>query len=208
MHFPFTMPPLLSGGVMLTYRCNHACRHCLYRCGPHLPDAWMDMVTMEKVFTALAREKQLADLHLAGGEATLNVELLVEAIRMATRMGVRLSYLETNASFADGMDQAVGILEKLHEAGLRTILISISPYHNEFTPLQKAFTCIEAGRRVFGDNRVFPWRDHFLAALGNMDIQQTHTLEKSLSHMGMRDGARELLQLFPLTPGGRVTQAL
>ena len=30
----FTVPPLHSGGVMLTYKCDNACRHCLYCCSP------------------------------------------------------------------------------------------------------------------------------------------------------------------------------
>ena len=32
-----TIPPLIDGGLMLSYRCTSACRHCLYRCSPTQP---------------------------------------------------------------------------------------------------------------------------------------------------------------------------
>ena len=51
---------------MLTYRCTNMCRHCPYRCAPTMPDDWMSPAQTETVFAALARERHLQAIHLAG----------------------------------------------------------------------------------------------------------------------------------------------
>lgn len=93
------IPPLVSGGVMLFYHCSNACRHCLYHCSPKRPDRWVSQEMAEGIFTALARETHLESIHLAGDEATLRFDLLLEMVRLANRIGVPLAYLETNASW-------------------------------------------------------------------------------------------------------------
>src|SRR5512139_2337197 len=76
------IPPLLSGGIVLTYRCTNACRHCLYRCSPGRPDEWMSLETARRIFAAFRREPYLHSLHLAGGEAMLRFDLLLEIVRL------------------------------------------------------------------------------------------------------------------------------
>ena len=71
-----SIPPLVSGGVMLSYRCSNECKHCLYRCSPRQPDEWMTMEMAERIFSALADEKNLHSIHIAGGEPFLKMDLL------------------------------------------------------------------------------------------------------------------------------------
>lgn len=202
------VPPLRSGGIMLGYGCNQSCRHCLYRCGPDAGGEWMDAGTLETVMESLAREKRLIDIHFGGGELTLKPDPLRDAIALAKKKGLRISYLETNGFFADTVEKAVDVLRPLREAGLPAILLSISPYHNEFVPLRKTVNCLRAGQEVFGDDGVFPWQAHFLAMLAKMDPGAPHPLEEFLAANDMRSGDKQLLRLFPVTPGGSVPERL
>lgn len=203
----FAVPPLRSGGLMLGYSCNQACRHCSYRSRPAAGE-WMDDATLERVMDALANERMLVDIHIGGGEPTLNPELAVKAVRMAVAKKVRLSYLETNGHYAETKERAVEVLAPFRDAGLPAILLSVSPYHNEFIPLRHTLNCLEAGMEVFGEDGVFPWLSHFLPMLGRLDPDTTHTLKEFLDANGLEWGSPALLRLFPLTPGGRAPKGL
>ncbi|NLG83436.1 MAG: hypothetical protein GX493_02250 [Firmicutes bacterium] len=48
------IPTPISGGLFLTYRCNAACRHCMYLCGPQWRADWLSPVDLELAFAALA----------------------------------------------------------------------------------------------------------------------------------------------------------
>lgn len=203
-----SIPPLRSGGIMLTYGCNQHCRHCLYRSGPDVGGEWMGLDRLDKILACLKMERRLVDIHFGGGELMLKPDLLKRAIDMTTTYCLRMSYLETNGFFADTVDKAVEMLQPLADAGLPAILVSVSPYHNEFIPLRKTLNCIEAGRRVFGEDGVFPWLGHFIPMLAKMDPDAPHTLEQFLEANNLVPGDRRLMQLYPITPGGRVVEKL
>ncbi len=204
---PLSVPPLRSGGVMIGYQCNQACRHCNYRSGPGAGE-WMAEETLERVMDALAGERRLIDIHFGGGEPTLNPGLLRKAVATAVRKGVRLSYMETNGFYADTAEKARDMLAPLRDAGLPAVLLSVSPYHNEFIPLRNTLNCLDAAVEIFGEDGVFPWLGHFLPMLAKMDPSVPHRLEEFLAANGLRPGDPELLRLFPLTPGGRVPERL
>ena len=201
-----SLPALRSGGIMLGYRCNLRCRHCLYRCGPGGGE-WMEDGMLDLILDTLAGERRLIDVHLSGGEATLNPDLLECAIRKTLERNIRLSYLETNASFAHTVDGATKLLARLKKAGLQAVLVSVSPYHNERIPLRHTLNCLQAATEVFGEDGVFPWLGHFIPMLARLDPETPHSLEEFLDANGLVSG-RDLLRLFPLTPGGRVPEAL
>ena len=201
------VPPLRSGGVMLGYQCNQSCRHCSYRCRPGAGE-WMTRETLEQALDLLAGERRLVDIHLAGGEPALNPELLLEAVRLALGKGLRLSYVETNGFFADTPEAARKLLAPLKEAGLNAILLSISPYHNEFLPLRRTLNCLEAAAEIFGQDGVFPWLGHFLPLLSRLYPEAAHPLSEFLEANGMAWGDRELLRMFPLSPVGRAPEGL
>lgn len=199
------VPPLRSGGVMLSYRCNARCRHCLYRCHPKA-GGWMSGETLDMVLETLAGERRLVDIHLSGGEATLDPEFLALAVRKTLEKGIRLSYLETNGFYAATVEKGVRALAPLKEAGLNAVLVSVSPYHNEKIPLRHTLNCLEAAVRVFGRDGVFPWLSHFIPMMMRMDAERPHSVEEFLEANGLE--MRDLPGLFPLTPGGRVPEGL
>jgi hypothetical protein len=192
---------------MLSYQCNLRCRHCLYRCAPGAGD-WMDEATLDLILDTLAGERRLIDIHLSGGEATLKPTLLELAVRKTLGKGIRLSYLETNGFYATTVDKAKAMFAPLKAAGLNAVLVSVSPYHNERIPLRHTLNCLEAAVEVFGEDGVFPWLSHFIPMLARLDPEVPHPLEDFLAANGMQDNPRQLLGLFPLTPGGRVPEGL
>ncbi len=203
-----TVPPLRSGGLMLSYRCDNACRHCLYRCGPHRPDEWIDETTLETVFATLSRERQLSGIHLAGGEATLNMPLLVKALELAGEYGVPIDYLETNARWCDSLAAGRERFARLHAAGLRAVLISASLFHNEFVPVRHTLHAIEAAQEVFGGG-VIVWTPDVLRLLLQLPGDGTHALAEACAHLGIDGDGGELWRVHAyLTPGGRAAQAL
>ncbi len=195
--------PLHSGGLMLGYDCCQRGRHCNYRCRPGAGQ-WMTGEMLDKTVARLSTEKYLADLHIGGGEATLNMDLLLSAVRKLRDAGVRMSYLETNAHFATTPERAREMLAPLKEAGLPGVLVSVSPYHNEFVPLNHTLNCLNAAEDIFSLDGVYPWLGHFIPLLARLDPDTTHTLEEFMELNGYNPDDGQLLRMFPLTPGGGI----
>ncbi len=203
------IPPLVSGGVMMSYHCSNACRHCLYRCSPKRPDEWMTLETAERVFSALAKEPMLDSIHLAGGEATLRFDHLVDTVRLAVDMGVPLSYVETNAGWCADREETRSKLTRLREAGLPAILVSASMFHNEFVPFAYTRNCVEIGREVFGYGGVIVWLPNMYEMLSKMPGEnETHGLREFCEFFGLEQWDSRLPRLYGVIPGGRAPEAL
>ncbi|MHC4943807.1 MAG: radical SAM protein [Planctomycetota bacterium] len=205
----YSIPPLIDGGLMFSYRCSNACRHCLYRCSPKKPNDWITMETAKRALAALAREPRLESIHLSGGEAALRMDLLCDITRLAREMGVRLSYLETNASWCTSPEKTEERFRQMREAGLPGVLVSVSMFHNEFVPFARTRNAVEAAVRVFGRHNVFVWLPHLYEALErNPEPDRTHSLEEFCERAGLTDRWDLLPRLYSLIPGGRVPAAL
>ena len=48
------MPRPVSGGVMLSYKCSAACRHCMYACSPQWKADW---ITVEALYRLLSHTR-------------------------------------------------------------------------------------------------------------------------------------------------------
>ena len=207
---PKTIPPLISGGIMLTYRCSNACKHCLYRCSPRHNKQFMSESMIDATMAALAKEATLHGIHLAGGEATLDWKRLIYAIRSARRHNIAIDYLETNASWCNDQQAADEGFSRLYEAGLRAVLISASLFHNEFIPLAKTKTAIRAAIKVFGHRGVIVWTPEVLDQMDHrLDEHRTYSLDESTELLGLGTGHEGLWRLHAyLTPGGRAVEEL
>lgn len=203
-----SIPPLVDGGVMLSYRCTNACRHCLYRCSPNQPDEWMSLERADRVFAALAEEPYLQSIHLAGGEPTLRMDLLVGIIRVARRRGVRLSYVETNASWCTDPETAREGMRRMKEAGLPGLLVSVSMFHNEFVPFRHTRHAVEAAREVFGPARTYLYLPHLYEILARMPDDGRHSLAEFCRWAGIEDRPEVLARLYSVIPAGRAPRAL
>jgi hypothetical protein len=207
-----SIPPLISGGVMLSYRCTNRCRHCLYRCSPDQPDEWLSPEQAEQIFAALAAEPRLSGIHLAGGEATLRFDLLEQVIGIAVAAGVAIDYLETNAWWARDRDQTRQRLERLRDAGLPALLVSVSLFHHEFVPFRSTRNCIEVAREVLGPGGVLVYMPHIYQLLGQLPEQlsdrQPHAIEEVCELLGLAPDDPRIASSYGVIPGGRACSAL
>jgi hypothetical protein len=193
---------LRSGGLITNYYCSSACRHCLYRCSPRWPK---DFISPEETREALETSRQLGcrALHIGGGEPLLNPGGVAAVLSAAQDAGVAIEYVETNASWYRNHETACALLEKLVAAGLFTLLVSISPFHNEFIPFRKVRGVLAACRE--NGISVLPWIAGFTADLEAFDPERPHALEEYKEAFGA-DYLPRLTGRYWVSPGGRALE--
>jgi hypothetical protein len=160
-------------------------------------------------FAELAAEPALYGVHLAGGEATGDMERLEYALHSAKRHGVGIDYLETNCHWCDSEKAADEGFTRLRDAGLRSVLVSASLFHNEFIPLKRTLFGIKSAKNIFNGN-VIVWTAEVLRLMqARLDPEKTHTLAESCRLTGIDPESGEIWRLHNyLTPGGRAAEVL
>jgi len=190
---------LVSGGLIVNYQCTSACRHCLYASSPRRDKAY---ITPETARSNLSRIRSLGcrSVHIGGGEPFIHVDGLKAVLREARSVGVCIDYIETNSSWFGRTDTAVETLGNLRRLGVDTLLVSISPFHNEFIPYRKVRGVIDACRQA--GLRVFPWIADFQNDLAGMDEQKPHPLQDYIDRFGP-DYMEQAAERYGLNLGGR-----
>ena len=195
----FNITRLSSGGIITNYNCTSACRHCLYRSGPRREKKYLDQERAAELFKCI-RNLGCASVHIGGGEPMLKTGDLASVLTTALDQGVRIDYVETNSSWYTDAASAEKILEDLKSQGLTTLLVSISPFHNEFIPFKKIQGVMQACRKV-GIN-VFPWIAEFTSDLASLEPSTPHALEEYFERFG-QDYLRDVMQRYWIHLGGR-----
>ena len=198
----FTIRKLISGGLITNYFCTSRCRHCLYNCSPNREKEYIDCETAEKCFIRIL-ELGCRSVHIGGGEPMLRPEKLENILKVANRVGMGIDYVETNSSWFKDTESAVHILERLITSGLGTLLISISPFHNEFIPFSKVKGVIDAGRKV--GVGLFPWINDFYKDISAFEPNTTHTFEEFSNKFG-KDYLVNTLDRYWVHMGGRALE--
>ena len=199
MNKTLSISHLSSGGLITNYYCSSACKHCLYRCSPHWPKTFISPAVARQNFqTALALG--CTSMHIGGGEPLLNPDGVVSVLQTAQEVGMAIEYVETNSSWFREHEQACCLLGHLRNAGLSTLLVSISPLHNEYIPFAKVKGVIKACQQ--SGISVFPWITEFAADLNVFDEHQKHSLEEYQAHFGP-DYIRNIPQRYWISMGGR-----
>lgn len=169
----------------------------------------MDLDLADRVLHELSRERRLSGIHLAGGEAGLQQNLLQDVIKLAVKRGVPLDYLETNAAWCRDRDETREGMVRLREAGLPAILVSASMFHNEFIPFTYTKNAVEVGREVFGYGNVIVWTPQLYEMLSQLpEPDKTRPLSEFCRFAGIPRDSRQLPNLYGIIPGGRVPQGL
>ncbi|MCP4895546.1 MAG: radical SAM protein [bacterium] len=202
------VPDLISGGLILTYRCTNRCRHCLYNCSPRQTGDWISVELVDQSLAALAQEQRLQGIHIAGGEATLNMDLVEEVIALAAKHQVPIDYLETNAFWCRDDDVTRLKLERLRDAGLPGVLVSASLFHNEFVPFANTRRCVEIGQHVFGPQGVIIYQPQMYQLLESLENDGKHTLEEACAELAVDPASSWVPQSYGVIPSGRATTDL
>ena len=190
---------LQSGGIITNYFCTSSCRHCLYNCGPHWPKDYLEPELANVLFRRV-RELGCRSVHIGGGEPFLRAQKLADILGQARRAGVHIDYVETNSAWYQDLNSAKSLLMQLRSQGLQTLLVSISPFHNEFIPFSRIKGVIEACRQT--NINVFPWIADFYSDLEALASDRTHALEAYEKCFG-KDYLKSILDRYWIHMGGR-----
>ena len=198
----FKIKRLVSGGLINNYFCASRCRHCLYNCSPNWEKNYIDTLTAEENLRTI-RKLGCSSVHIGGGEPLLRPDALGDILQIARKVGVATDYVETNSSWFIDPDSAIAILLKLRKQGLHTLLVSISPFHNEYIPFAKVKGVIAAARHT--GIGIFPWVSEFIADLSELDASGTHPLAEFEALFG-REYVMRLPQRYWIHMGGRALE--
>lgn len=190
---------LVSGGMITNYHCSSACTHCLYNCSQKRSRKYILYSEAKYVFAKI-RALGCHSVHIGGGEPLLEPEKLFDALRAAQECFVSIDYVETNSSWFKSEDESAWIVKRLLELGVDTLLVSISPFHNEFIPFKKVKGVIKLCDSM-GMN-VFPWLGEFYREMNSLDPAVTHSLEEYEFVFG-KGFIRKLEERYHLTMKGR-----
>jgi hypothetical protein len=193
---------LVSGGLITTYACTSACRHCLYHSGPRREKRYIDPADAEKTLR-LVKSLGCAAVHIGGGEPMLRPEGLGAVLDAARLAGVSVDYVETNAAWFTDAGSAAVLLSELRARGLHTLLVSISPFHNEHIPFGRTRGVMDAAARA--GVRVFPWVAEYVADLSGFDPSRPHALVEYEKRFG-KDYLSGILRRYWIHLGGRALE--
>ncbi|MDY6837030.1 MAG: radical SAM protein [Thermodesulfobacteriota bacterium] len=213
------IPPPISGGLILSYKCPASCRHCMYACSPKWTPDWITVEQLEQSLPQLAKVIKPSPqgrrhmslnhgLHFTGGEPFLNVELLLKAVEIAAALKIPSTFVETNCFWCKSDDLTRERLQALKEKGLRGILISVNPYYAEYVPFERTDRCIQISLEVFGADVIVYQLEYYrlfkkLGIRGRLSIEDYQNLTggESVSHRVelflMGRAAYQLKDLYP-----------
>jgi hypothetical protein len=189
-------------GIILSYRCQSGCKHCLYNCGPHWEKAAMSPDALRQALEAIAIWPRTPRVHFTGGEPFLHFPLLLEGVRLATELGIGC-YVETSASWCTDQAEAIERFAALRRAGSQSILISCSPFHAENIPAARTLRAIRAALDVFGTDRVIVYLPSFLEIVQLFDVERPTPLSRYEERFGPEGARRILWQGYGIISGGR-----
>jgi len=203
----------VSGGLLLSYKCNSGCRHCMYACQPAWDSDWIGEADIESYLSQLSgrikpspygtdRVDLNSGLHLTGGEPFLNFELLLRAAEIAHKLGIPSTFVETNCHWCENHDLTESRLTQLRGAGLKGIMVSVNPFVLEHVPFDRIERAIRIGGKVFGKN-VMVYQRYFYRQFRELGIDGTVSFEDYIERAGL-----ESLHYAELIPMGRLPYTL
>ena len=195
---------LSSGGLITNYYCTSKCRHCLYACSPKWDKEYINPEKARE-YLIIIKSLNCGSIHIGGGEPMLKPDELSGILKIANEENIHIQYVETNSSWYKDDKSAIRILGKLRKSGLHTMLVSISPFHNEHIPFYKTKGVIKACHKS-GIN-VFPWIQEFYPEIDSFDDQKPHSLDEYEQKFG-KDYLKKIPGRYWIQPGGRAALML
>jgi hypothetical protein len=193
---------LQSGGLITNYNCTSKCRHCLYKCSPARSKDYIDEETTRKNLR-MVKKLGCNALHIGGGEPFLQFEKLLGVIKVFREENMQIDYIETNSSWYRDEQQACKMLEQIKSEGVNTLLVSISPFHNEYIPFEKVKGVINACHRV--NIHVFPWVMNFYQEMDQLNPGEKHNMEEYQNIYG-KNYLAEIPHRYWIHFGGRAIE--
>ncbi len=215
------IPEPFSGGIVLSYKCTNSCQHCMYACSPRWKADWISVDDAEKILTQLSpilakkypkRFDQVGvnlGVHFTGGEPFLNYSLLLNLTKIANRLEIPSTFVETNCFWCVDDEVTEEKLSELRNEGLKGILISANPFIVEQIPFERIERAIKISRRVFSRN-VMIYHDLFYSQLKTLNVKGTLPFDDYLRLMRDKDpmSLHDGLNFPSILPMGRTPYKL
>lgn len=198
-----TISRLQSGGLITNYHCSSKCMHCLYASSPKRTKEYIDKDNAAALFKK-AMAMGCYSLHIGGGEPLLNTGGLKQVLQAAGEQGMSIEYVETNSSWFKDHDSSCQTLEDLKQNGLATLLVSISPFHNEYIPFKKVKGVMAACRET--GVSVFPWISEFYNDIHHFPDDIPHPFSEYVDQYG-KNYLKRVVSKYRIHPGGRALTA-
>jgi hypothetical protein len=208
------VPAPISGGLILSYKCSAACRHCMYACSPAWKADWIAEADLEAILEQLARTIQPSPggpamvslnhgLHFTGGEPFLDYDLLCRAVEISRDLRIPSTFVETNGAWCTDDRTTREKLSLLKEKGLKGIMISVNPFYLEYVPFERTERAIRLGLELFGAN-VMVYQLEYYRRFRHWEISGTLSFEEYLQ----RERKEELFRNVEFFMMGRAPYAL
>jgi hypothetical protein len=194
-------------GIILTYQCNSACKHCLYNCGPRWEREAMSKDDLSAALDAVASWPRPPQVHLTGGEPFIHFDLLLHGVEQAVSRGIAC-YVETSASWCVEDQETADRFLTLREAGLQAVLVSCSPFHAESIPPIRTLRAIQAAMEVFGGRGLIIYQAEYLNLIQRHEVDRPLPLSHYEQEFGTEEAGRILWQGYGIISGGRSGYAL
>jgi hypothetical protein len=127
-------------GILLTSKCNIACRHC---CNDSHParDEQIELETLDRLVAQARDLPSIRSVGFSGGEPLLKRKLLRHGIRSAAALGYEVA-VTTNGSWGRS-GGAAALMRNLRSDGLTSLWISASAFHREFVALETMVCAVQ-----------------------------------------------------------------
>jgi len=192
--------PVDSAGLITNYKCTFQCKHCLYCSSPKIEEEVSEEVLRE-IIEQLETASPRVDLHIGGGEPLIDFERAKRIISYIKTKKITLEYMETNGFLL--LKEGVRKLRELKEAGLLCMLLSISPFHNEFISFDNTKKVFEEIVSVFGEEGIFPWHTGYFYFLKKVSPEKPVKLEDFFKNFSKEEILYQLTSVMYIQPGGR-----
>jgi pyruvate-formate lyase-activating enzyme len=129
--------------LLVTYRCNYNCDHCVFRSGPHRTEVMDEALARRAIAEAQRLVPTLELVTFSGGEPFLVPDLLRTLHAYAADLDLTCGVV-TNAFWARSRQAALAALEPLAEHGLVDFTTSLDVYHLAYAPAERVRVALEA----------------------------------------------------------------
>jgi len=189
------IPEPVSAGLLLTYKCNSGCKHCMYDCSPKWDEDWISQEDVDTYLSLLSGKIKSSiygldhidlnsGLHFTGGEPFLNFELLLRATEIARIYNIPSTFVETNCYWCTDDKETEERMRHLKRAGLNGIMISVNPFLLEHVPFVKTLRAIKIAKRIFGKNTLV-YQPFFYSQFKRLGVASTLTFSDYTNRIGI-----------------------
>ena len=207
------VPKPISCGLILSYKCNCECKHCMYFGSPK----WADSISnkqLEETLIVLSKIIQPTPygpenvslnhgLHFTGGEPFLNYDLLLKAVEFGNKLNIPSMFVETNCYWCKNDAITYDKLLKLKNLGLHGILISVNPFILEFVPFEYTERAIRISMDLFRENFMI-YQLYYFGQFRELNFKGKLPIEKYVELVSIENLKRRV-EMFKM---GRATLSL